>query len=113
MIGWLLLLVSFEFVALYSVQKAAEEKNKKYLIITMILYGIPISLLIYKLLEFRKIGTVNFSWNIFSTISGFCIGVFLFKEKLVSLQWIGVGLGFVSLALIMLSNSPSTKQVKK
>jgi multidrug transporter EmrE-like cation transporter len=103
MIGLLLLLVMFEFFALYYVQKASSEKDKRYLIITMLLYGIPISLLIYKLLEFRKIGTVNFSWNVLSSVYGLFIGIYFFKEKVINLQWLGVGLGTLGLGLIILS----------
>jgi multidrug transporter EmrE-like cation transporter len=109
-IGWLLLLVAFESFALYYVQKAASEKNKKYLIITMIVYGIPVSLLLYKLLEFRKIGTVNFLWNVLSTCIGYGIGILWFGEKIVNLQFIGIVLGLLGLGLVIMGgNQPSKK----
>lgn len=109
-IGWLLLLISVESFALYYVQKAASEKNKKYLIVTMLVYGIPVSLLLYKLLEFRKIGSVNFFWNIGSSLIGFTIGILWFGEKLINLQLIGVLLGFLGLGLVLLGGNQQTSK---
>jgi multidrug transporter EmrE-like cation transporter len=114
MIGWLLLVISVESFALYYLQKAASEKDKRYLIITMLIYGIPVSLLLYKLLEFRKIGTVNFFWNIGSSLVGFTIGILWFGEKLINLQLIGVLLGFLGLGLVMIGESSTqTKNIIK
>jgi multidrug transporter EmrE-like cation transporter len=103
MIGWLLLLISVEFVALYSVEKAAITKDNNYLYMTMILHGIPVSLILYKLLEFRKIGTVNFLWNIFSTIGGLFISIYFFQEEISSLQWLGILLGIIGASIVILT----------
>lgn len=101
LIGLLILLVFTEFWALYYVQKAQKEHRMMYLFITMFLYGIPISYLLYKLMDFKSIAIVNFLWNIFSTCSGFFITCFIYKEKVNNLEWMGVLLGLISIGLII------------
>jgi drug/metabolite transporter (DMT)-like permease len=101
LIGLLIVLVFTEFWALYFIQKSQKEKRIMYLFITMFLYGIPISYLLYKLMDFKSIAIVNFLWNIFSTCSGFFITCFIYKEKVNHLEWIGVMLGLVSIGLII------------
>ena len=97
----LILTVLFEAYALYSIQHFQKTKTYKYLIICCIIYGLFIPYFIYQLLESQGIGIVNFLWNMFSTISGFLIGVYLFKEKVQNIQWIGVLLGILAFFLII------------
>ena len=97
----LILTVLFEAYALYSIQHFQKTKIYKYIIICCIIYGIFIPYFIYQLLESQGIGIVNFLWNIFSTISGLLIGVYLFKEKVQNIQWIGVLLGILAFFLII------------
>jgi multidrug transporter EmrE-like cation transporter len=99
---WLAILVFFEFWALYFLQKSQKVKDKKYLIFSMLLYGIPVSLLLYKLLEFKNIGIVNFLWNVCSTLAGIFIACYIFGETINHLQWMGVALGFLSVGLIIM-----------
>lgn len=101
MMGWLTILVFIEFWALYFVQKSQKTKDTKLLLLTMLLYGIPISLLLYKLMNFKSIAIVNFLWNVASTCSGFFITLYLFKEKVSHLEWLGAALGILSIGLII------------
>lgn len=101
MIAWLALLVFIEFWALYFVQKAEKSHNSKFVILTMLLYGIPVSLLLYKLMNFKSIAIVNFLWNVMSTMSGFFITLYIFKEKINHLEWLGAALGILSIGLII------------
>jgi multidrug transporter EmrE-like cation transporter len=104
--SWLAVLVFFEFWALYFVQKSQKVEDKRYLIFTMLLYGIPVSLLLYKLLDFKtNIGIINFLWNVFSTLSGIFIACYLFKAKVNHLEWMGVALGFLSIGLIIMGGN--------
>jgi len=97
-----IILVCTEFVALWSIQKYAKDNTKtKFMILTMLLYGIPISYMLYKLMAFRNIAIVNFLWNVFSTMSGFLITLFIFKEKIHNLEWLGAALGLLSIFLII------------
>lgn len=54
-------------------------------------------------LQYEGIGIVNFLWNILSTILMFCIGIFFFKEKIASLQVVGIILAMLGLGLVVLS----------
>lgn len=112
LMGWLTVLVFFEFFALYFVQKSKKDDDKKYLLLTCLLYGIPVSLLLYKLLEFKSIGIVNFMWNVASTLCGFFIAMYLFGYKVNNLEWLGVGLGILSLGLIIMGGSQSKSKEK-
>jgi drug/metabolite transporter (DMT)-like permease len=111
--GWLAILVFVEFWALFFVQKSQKIKDKKYLIFTMILYGTCISLLLYKLLEYKNIAIVNFLWNIFSTLSGFFIALVIYKEEINNLEWAGAALGILSLGLIIYGGSQKGKGKSK
>lgn len=104
---YLVLLTIVEAIALYSIKKSVVTPSNKqmYYIVSIIFYGLGVSYFLYKLTEIEGIGMVNFLWNIFSTLSGFLIGIYLFSEEAAMLQWIGVGLGFLALGLIILGDS--------
>jgi glycosyltransferase involved in cell wall biosynthesis len=55
-------------------------------------------------LIYKDIGMINFFWNIFSTMSGFAIGILLFKEKVNHLQWIGISLSLLGIGLVILND---------
>lgn len=101
---YLVLLTIVEAVALYSIKKSVVTSSNKhmYYLISIVFYGLGVSYFLYKLAEIEGIGMVNFLWNIFSTLTGFIIGIYLFSEEAAMLQWIGVGLGFLALGLIIL-----------
>ena len=94
-------IIIFEAFALYFIQRFAITKHPKDLIICCLIYGVVVPFFLYYLLAQKGVGTVNFIWNVFSTILGFLIGVLLFHEQVENLQWLGVLLGFVSFGLIL------------
>ena len=102
---WLAALISVEALALYSLQRYAKRpSDKKWMAIAMVVYGVGVTYLLYKCLSFKGVGLVNFLWNVFSTISGFMIGILLFSEKVNNMQWMGVTLSLLGLALIILAD---------
>ena len=104
-VGFLLgITVAAEAIALYCLQKAHKTQNKSWLYTSMVIYGLIVATLLHKMLHYQGIGMVNFLWNIFSTISGFMIGVLLFSEKVNGVQCMGVALGFVGFAMIVLGD---------
>ena len=96
-----LLIVVFEAYALFSIKRYSNDKQPKDLIICCLIYGLAVPFFLYYLLAQKGVGTVNFIWNVFSTIVGFFIGVLLFQEHVESLQWLGVFLGVISFGLIL------------
>ena len=59
--------------------------------------------LLSKALQYEGIGIVNLLWNIFSTLFGFAIGIYFFKEKVHYQEWIGAGLSVVGIGLIIMA----------
>ena len=104
--------VASEALALYSLQKAAKDKNNiKWLCVGMAVYGTLVAFLLYKMMTYEGVGMVNFLWNIFSTMSGFIIGIMIFKEKVNNLQWAGVALGILAFGLIIFGDHEKQKQL--
>ncbi len=104
------LLTAVEAMALYGIQKYQRVNQKKYIIMSMLIYGILVPLLLYKMITTNGgIGMANFLWNIFSTLSGFLIGMLLFKEKVNHIQYVGIALGFLSLGLIFIGEQQHSK----
>jgi multidrug transporter EmrE-like cation transporter len=100
-VGVILILVLFESVALFGIKRAKTED--KWIYISMAIYGLAVPLLLYRAVQYEGIGIVNFFWNVFSTIMGFIIGIYLFSEKVNNIQWLGVIVSIVGMALILLS----------
>lgn len=105
------LIVGIESVALYSIQKYSNTRKFSLLLATMLIYGVAIPLLLYQLLKYKGIGMVNFLWNVFSTLIGFFIGIMIFKEKVNGIQWIGVALGILAFAMIILGSKQADKKI--
>ena len=101
--------VIVEALALYSIQKYAKTKVQKFFLMSAAIYGLIIPYMLYRMLTYQGIGMINFLWNVFSTISGFLIGIYLFSEQVNNLQWIGVGLGVLAFALIILGEKQGKK----
>ncbi len=103
--GLLAITVIIEAIALYSIQKYAKTKTQKFFYISMAIYGLIVPYMLYRMLSYQGVGMVNFLWNVFSTLIGFMIGIFLFSEQVNNLQWIGVGLGILAFGFIILGEN--------
>ena len=84
-------------------------KNIHSLFIAMAIYGLGVAPLLFYALNYEGIGMVNFLWNIFSTLFGFVIGIYLFKEKVHSIQLIGVVISLLGLGIITLAPEENKK----
>jgi multidrug transporter EmrE-like cation transporter len=52
--------------------------------------------------KYEGIGISNFLWNVMSTLIGFGIGIFMFKEKIRNLQIMGVLVSMLGVGMILL-----------
>jgi multidrug transporter EmrE-like cation transporter len=68
-----------------------------------LIYGGGVVPLLSKALQFEGIGIVNLLWNIFSTLIGFVIGIYFFKERVHYLQMIGAAFSVVGIGLIIMA----------
>jgi|688.fasta_scaffold593794_2 multidrug transporter EmrE-like cation transporter len=98
------ILLAFESVSLYCLQKYQKTKQISFLIYSIILYGIFVPFLLYHSLQHLGIGMVNFFWNIFSTLLGFIIGIYLFNEKINFNQVIGITLSILGVSIVILND---------
>jgi drug/metabolite transporter (DMT)-like permease len=94
-----------EAVALYYIKK----NTLVDLPIAMALYGLGIVPLLQYASIFDGIGMINFIFNIVTTLFGFAIGIYWFKEKVNNLQLIGILLSLSGIGLIMISPDSKDK----
>jgi len=102
---FLFVLISFENTALYAIKKfSIRPLNYNWLILSSLIYGLIVPPLLYKMLAYEGIGMVNFFWNIFSTLSGFTIGILIFRESVTHIQLIGITLSLLGVGLVVLGD---------
>ena len=75
--------------------------------IASIMYGLGVVPLLAVATKYEGIGIANFIWNLLSTLFGFAIGIFIFKEKTHNMQIMGVFVSLLGLAMILFD--PDTK----
>jgi drug/metabolite transporter (DMT)-like permease len=107
-----------ESIALYSIKKyyilsssinSSDLPNYKYLIISMICYGLIPILLLFLLHKSLNIGYINIIWNVMSNIYGLMIGIIIFSEVIYNTQWVGIILAFFGLFLIYYGDKKESK----
>jgi drug/metabolite transporter (DMT)-like permease len=103
--SWTVITGLVEAFALYFIRLGGIENIVK----ASLIYGMGVVPLLVKGVEYEGIGFVNFFWNVFSTLFGFGIGLYLFKEKIRKLQVIGVIISLLGLGLILMSSGPDGK----
>ena len=69
-------------------------------------YGLGVVPFLSWAVKYEGIGIVNFIWNILSTLIGFAIGVYMYKEKVGSMQIMGIIVTLLGLAMILLDPEP-------
>jgi multidrug transporter EmrE-like cation transporter len=67
-----------------------------------LIYGLIVIPLLGWSIKYEGIGLMNFMWNILSTMFGFAIGVYLYGEKVRSVQIMGVLVSLTGVAMILL-----------
>lgn len=98
-IAWIILAALIEAPALTLLQMGGLVN----LAAASIIFAFGVVPLLSIALQYEGIGIINFLWNILSTILMFGIGIFFFKEKIASLQVVGVILAMLGLGLVVLS----------
>jgi multidrug transporter EmrE-like cation transporter len=67
-----------------------------------LIYGLCVVPLLSWAVKYEGIGLVNFMWNIFSTLFGFGIGIYLYKEKMSNMKIMGVLVSLLGVGMILL-----------
>jgi len=94
-----ILLTAIESFSQYNLKLFNKSNSIYYFLIGALSYVIISAMLSY-LFGFEKMGIVNNLWNVCSSISIVIIGYLFFKEKLSTVQLIGVILGILGVALM-------------
>jgi len=70
---------------------------------TSAIYALGVVPLLHMSLQYEGIGLINFLWNIFSTLVMIAIGIYMFKEKIHRLQFIGILVSLLGVGMILMS----------
>ena len=99
------LLAGFETISMTALTKYSKNKDKNmaYLLLGVFIYGVIIPFLIIISLKFHGIGTVNFLWNIITTISMIVIGYYAFGDAVSHLHLISLFLGISAIIVLMIA----------
>ena len=79
------------------------KKDETYIIILGIISYIIVAIffaLLMRTIKGDKLAIVNAIWQVFGLIAVTILGIWLFKEKLLLYEWIGVALAIVALILL-------------
>ena len=74
-----------------------------HLAVASLIFALGVVPLLSIALQYEGIGIVNFFWNMQSTILMFAVGILFFKEKVSTLQILGVLISLLGMGLVVLS----------
>lgn len=96
----IIILMSFvEMLAMYNLKEYVLTDSSFYYIMGMTVYFVAINIFVY-LFRFDKIGIVNVSWNVMSSILSIVLGYIFFKEYFNTRECVGVSLSIAGLFLM-------------
>lgn len=93
-----------EIFGIYNLKKFNLSNNLIFYIIGGLSYAL-IAFIFSKLMSSEKIGIINHTWNIMSSILAFIMAYVLFNEKLNKYEMIGVLISLVGLVLMSIKNN--------
>jgi multidrug transporter EmrE-like cation transporter len=96
--GFVTITAAVEALALYFI-RAGGFTNVS---IASVLYAAGAVPLLAFATKYEGIGISNFLWNVLSTLIGFGIGIYFYKEKIRNMQIMGVIVSLVGVAMILL-----------
>ena len=96
--GFVTITAVVEAVALYYIRAGGLVNTS----IASVLYALGAVPLLAFATKYEGIGISNFLWNVLSTLIGFGIGVYFYKEKIRNMQIMGVILSLVGVAMILM-----------
>lgn len=100
------LLAGSETIAMTTITKYSKLAAPHYMIVAMLIYGLVLPFTILKTLSLAGIGTVNFMWNIITTVSMIVIGHYYFGDRMTHLHLISLLLGVGSMIILFMAEKP-------
>jgi multidrug transporter EmrE-like cation transporter len=96
--GFVTITAVVEAVALYYIRAGGLVNTS----IASVLYALGAVPLLAFATKYEGIGISNFLWNVLSTLIGFGIGIYFYKEKIRNMQIMGVIVSLVGVAMILM-----------
>jgi multidrug transporter EmrE-like cation transporter len=100
---FIIVYVTFESIGMTLLTYYSKNKNIYLLILSCLIFGGVVPYLILKSLEYDNISTVNYIWNILSTVIMIAVGYILFEEKLNYIKILSFATGILSIFLLYLA----------
>lgn len=98
--GWLLLSAAGFTMGEYASKKWSMHPSLPFTFGVVAIYSLSNFAWLPVLLHKNQISLMGTLWLVLATVATVGVGVFVFGEKLSSLQWVGVGLALGALALL-------------
>ena len=96
----IIFIVFFDVLAMQCLKYHNDYDNIKYFYASCLIYGIIISFLMLKSLNFGSITSINFSWFCVGTLINIIIGVYIYKEQFNYKKLLGVIIAFIGAYII-------------
>jgi len=97
-------IVFFDVVAMQCLKFHNDNYNIKLYYLSCIIYGVIISFLILKSLNFSSITVINFSWFCIGTLLNIIIGIYFYKEQLNYKKIVGIIIALTGSYIIFCSD---------
>jgi multidrug transporter EmrE-like cation transporter len=69
-----------------------------------IIFAFAVVPLLSKALQYEGIGMVNFTWNVFSTLIMFFLGIYIFSEKITTFKTIGILIALLGIGITLIAD---------
>jgi|688.fasta_scaffold1829887_1 multidrug transporter EmrE-like cation transporter len=96
----IVVIVFFDVLGMHCLRYHNENDNIKFFYLSCFIYGVIISFLVLKSLNFSSIPVINFSWFCIGTLINIMIGIYIYKEKLNYLKLLGIIIAFIGASII-------------
>jgi len=97
-------LAGIETISLTALTTYSKNKDVLYLLLSVFIFAIINPVLLLMALRFEGIGTVNFLWNICTTVSMFMIGHYVFGDTINYLHILSAFLGISAIIVLFIAN---------
>jgi multidrug transporter EmrE-like cation transporter len=100
----IIVIVFFDVVGMHCLKYHNDYNNINYFYASCFIYGVIISFLILKSLNFTNITVINFSWFCIGTLINIIIGLYIYEEKLNYMKLLGIVIAFIGAIIIFYSD---------
>jgi multidrug transporter EmrE-like cation transporter len=93
-------IVLFDVLGMQCLRYHNENNNIRFFYASCFIYGVIISFLMLKSLNFSSITLINFSWFCIGTLINIIIGIYIYEEKMNYIKLLGIIISFIGVIII-------------